>query len=141
MFVPCLGTAQITLLTPLSLVKSLHARAYGPEVNPARMLAYHESCDRAKAKFFDYSVNQVRLAKLATHPDYRKRGAGTKLVHWGQKLAEEYVCPVTVLASLMGRNLYKSLGFSEMGIEKAKVKDEEESIEICMLLWKPSNFI
>jgi hypothetical protein len=75
----CLALEQITLLTPLSLVKSLHVRAYGPEVNPARMVAYHESCDRAKAKFFDYyGVNQVRLAKLATHPDYRKRGAGTR---------------------------------------------------------------
>jgi hypothetical protein len=41
----------------------------------------------------------------------------------------------------MGHSLYKSLGFSKMGTEKAKVKDEEESIKIYMLLWKPSNFI
>jgi hypothetical protein len=48
---------------------------------------------------------------------------------------------VTVLASLMGRSLHTKLGFSEMEIEKAKVEDEEESIEIYMLSWKPSNVI
>jgi ribosomal protein S18 acetylase RimI-like enzyme len=138
----CLRTVQITLLTPLSLVKIPNMKAYHPKVNAARMLAYHKSCDRARAKFFDeYGVHQFRLAKLATHPDYRENGVGTKLVNWGQNEAEKYACPVTVLASLMGRSLYKRLGFSEMGIEKAEVKDEEESIKIYVLLWKPSSFV
>jgi ribosomal protein S18 acetylase RimI-like enzyme len=61
-----------------------------------------------------------RLWLLATHPDYRRRGAGTALTQWGieQGLATGF--DIGLEASPMGFPLYQSLGFiflEEMVIE------------------------
>jgi predicted N-acetyltransferase YhbS len=48
---------------------------------------------------------------LGTHPDYRKRGAGSMLVKWGCDLADREGVAAYVDASSNGAPLYERFGF------------------------------
>lgn len=48
---------------------------------------------------------------LDTHPDYRRRGAGSALVKWGCDLADEDVVGAYVDATKSGAPLYARFGF------------------------------
>lgn len=68
---------------------------------------------------------------LITHPDFRRRGAGSQLVKWGEeKLARRARCVLTVLASRMGKELYEHLGYGLVGFETARVDGEMEKVDI-----------
>lgn len=51
------------------------------------------------------------LDMLGTHPDYRKRGAGSMLVKWGCDLADREGVGAYVDASKAGAPLYEKFGF------------------------------
>jgi GNAT superfamily N-acetyltransferase len=51
------------------------------------------------------------LDMLGTHPDYRKRGAGSMLVQWGCDLADREGVAAYVDASKAGAPLYEKFGF------------------------------
>ncbi|EPS26468.1 hypothetical protein PDE_01405 [Penicillium oxalicum 114-2] len=51
------------------------------------------------------------LDMLATHPEYRRRGAGSMLVKWGCDLADREGVGAYVDASQAGVPLYKKFGF------------------------------
>ncbi|KAJ5691970.1 Acyl-CoA N-acyltransferase [Penicillium macrosclerotiorum] len=51
------------------------------------------------------------LDMLGTHPEYRKRGAGSMLVKWGCDLADDEGAGAYVDASKAGAPLYEKFGF------------------------------
>ncbi len=54
---------------------------------------------------------------IATHPDHRKHGYGTALMHHLIDIARRKKCSVVALqSSEMGRPLYEKLGFVETGL-------------------------
>lgn len=53
----------------------------------------------------------VDLDTLATHPDYQRRGAGSALMEWGCKMADEAGVAAYVDASKSGAPLYEKFGF------------------------------
>lgn len=82
---------------------------------------------------------QVHLWLLATHPDFRRRGAGTMLCNWGMEKAKEKGHPITVLASPMGKQLYMELGYRFLGSVHCQVDDEEELFEVACLILNESD--
>lgn len=61
------------------------------------------------------------LDMLGTHPEYRRRGAGSLLVQWGCDLADRDGVGAYVDASKAGAPLYEKFGFvdySEPGSSK-----------------------
>lgn len=59
------------------------------------------------------------LDTLATHPDYRRRGAGTMLVRWGCERAEEDGVGVYLDSSKEGAGLYARCGFVDESLPDA----------------------
>ncbi|RSL51386.1 hypothetical protein CEP52_016557 [Fusarium oligoseptatum] len=57
------------------------------------------------------------LDTLVTHPEYRRRGAGSMLMKWGCDLADENGVEVYVDASRDGSFLYRKFGFVEQSLE------------------------
>ncbi|KAI0389377.1 hypothetical protein F5Y17DRAFT_462798 [Xylariaceae sp. FL0594] len=51
------------------------------------------------------------LELLAVHPDYQRRGAGSALVTWGTKAADQLGIRAVIEASPVGRLLYETCGF------------------------------
>ncbi|OOQ83688.1 hypothetical protein PEBR_36034 [Penicillium brasilianum] len=83
---------------------------------------WHEDqpADECEAFFSGIDQNRIRimgdlkhyyLDMLGTHPDYRKRGAGSMLVQWGCDLADREGVAAYLDASKAGAPLYEKFGF------------------------------
>lgn len=83
-----------------------------------------------------YDEKQIYLSVLVVHPDFRRRGAGTKLVSWGIMTAEEKKWSVTLCASPMGKFLYEHLKFKTLGTELVQVEGEEEILESTVMAYE-----
>jgi ribosomal protein S18 acetylase RimI-like enzyme len=81
--------------------------------------------------FAKYGKEQLRLWMLITHPEFRRRGAGTMLCDWGEReSAKRGNWILTLEASPMGKGLYEHLGYKLVGTEKAQVEGEDEVVDI-----------
>jgi ribosomal protein S18 acetylase RimI-like enzyme len=111
-----------------------------PDCNPARVKEFRSKHTEAKRQWFDekFGENQLNLTVLCTHPEFRRRGAGTRLVEWGKFKALEAGMAVTLFSSPMGRKLYSKLGFTEVGDVKIQVPGEEEVLYIQGMTWEPN---
>lgn len=52
------------------------------------------------------------LSIMIVHPKYQYRGAGTKMMEWGTRLADEINALSVIEATLAGRWLYEKSGFA-----------------------------
>lgn len=88
-------------------------------------------------KYFDapYGNSQVQLYHLATHPDYQRHGAGTRLLNWGLELAMREKKPITLFGSPMGTKLYAELGFRVLDYVTVQVDGEEENVSLCVMVY------
>lgn len=109
------------------------------DAHPRRMEAFTDAMEVAHRRYFSdiYGADHIHLKILATHPDYRRRGAGTKLCNWGIDLAEKNRAYISVFASPMGEKLYARLGFKELAVVVVQVKGEEEKVSISAMLYTP----
>ena len=73
----------------------------------AHIAAFRSVLIASVNKYFDapYGNSQVQLYHLATHPDYQRHGAGTRLLNWGLELAMREKKPITLFGSPMGTKL------------------------------------
>ena len=81
-----------------------------------------------------YGEKQIHLWLLTTHPDFRRRGAGTMLCNWGIDRAAEKGWVVTVLASPLGKLLYEYLGCKLLGSVTVRVDEEKEKLLVFCLV-------
>ena len=102
------------------------------------MQAFEDALDVAKATCFNakYGHNQLHLLILATHPEYQRRGAGTRLCRWGMQLAMDRKIPVTLFSSPMGTQLYTSLGFRMVGTVVVRVEGEDDKLTIGTMIFQ-----
>lgn len=83
--------------------------------------------------------DELHIANLAVHPDFRRRGIGEKLVR--NALDEISNCSTATLevreSNTSARNLYEKLGFSIVGIRKKYYEAEGEDALIMSKLLDP----
>lgn len=101
------------------------------------MEAFTKAMKVAHHQYFNdvYGTDHIHLKIMATHPDYRRRGAGTKLCNWGIDIAEKNQTYISVFASPMGEKLYSRLGFKELAVVVVQVEGEEEKVSILAMLY------
>lgn len=70
------------------------------DANTPRMRAFRSSIGVNKKQTFDavYGEQQLNLMVLATRPEYQRRGAGSALVKWGIKKAEDEGLTITLFS-------------------------------------------
>jgi GNAT superfamily N-acetyltransferase len=73
--------------------------------------------------------DNYHLELLVTHPDYRRRGAGTLLTQWGIDQSLREGCDVGVEGSVMGAPLYKHLGFELQEVRKIQLEGDDVFLE------------
>jgi predicted acetyltransferase len=83
--------------------------------------------------FSKYGNKQYHLWLLVTHPNYRRRGAATRLCKWGMDGAIEKDYISTVIGSPMGTIMYTQLGFLCVGSVTIQVDGEDEHFEYYCL--------
>lgn len=107
---------------------------------PRRLAKYSECSQRARKELFvsRYGEKMLSLRQLATLPAYWRMGAATMLCKWGMEKARKADVAVPIFASPMGKLLYESLGFRQVGTWKAQVEGEDEALVIHALTWEPA---
>jgi hypothetical protein len=91
------------------------------------------------------------LEIMFTHPEHRRRGAGTILMDWGVKLADQLGLESFIQASEMGKLLYLRHGYLvlEESNYKPELEEKDKSDEWKMLekkvgpmfncvMWRPA---
>ncbi|KAF8150313.1 acyl-CoA N-acyltransferase, partial [Mycena galopus ATCC 62051] len=104
------------------------------DANPARLREFRRVLAAAsKAYFGRYAEQHLYLALIATHPDFRRRGAASLLCRWAMDRAAASGWPVTLFATALGKKTYDSLGFATLGTETIQVEGEEDKFyAVCM---------
>lgn len=116
----------------MSIDRGIHERR---DANPTHMKVYSKAISSGFAKYFaTYGKEQLFLDMLVTHPNFRRRGAGTMLCNWGRDEAVRKGWTLTVMASPMGRFLYEHLGYTLVGSEKVQADGEDEQFDIDSLV-------
>ncbi|KAI1122725.1 acyl-CoA N-acyltransferase [Nemania abortiva] len=102
------------------------------DANAQHMRVYAAAISRGFKNYLArYGSEQLHLWMLMTHPDFRRRGAGTMLCNWGQDEAvKRGGWSLTVMASPLGRLLYEHLGYQFIGTETAQTDGEKEKVVI-----------
>ena len=80
---------------------------------------------------FDEKHESWHLSFAVVDPEMQGRGIGGMLVDWGLKNARKEGVPATVLASQVGRLLYRKKGFEHVGMNKVA-----EGVEGEYLIWR-----
>ena len=103
----------------------------------AHIAAFRSVLVASVNKYFDtpYGDSQVQLYHLATHPDYQRHGAGTRLLNWGLELAMREKKPITLFGSPMSTKLYAELGFRVLDYVTVQVDGEEEKVSLCVMVY------
>ncbi|KAI4939836.1 uncharacterized protein J4E92_001122 [Alternaria infectoria] len=101
--------------------------------DPKRMIAFQQALNYTHSKYWEKMYPQnYYLVLLATHPDYRRRGAGTALTQWGVDQALAAGIDVGLEASPMGFPLYQHMGF--VLLENLVIKPDADDDPASMLL-------
>lgn len=95
------------------------------------MRTHASTTDYAIEKYFaHYGNRRIHLEWVITHPEFRRRGAGTMLCNWGRTEAAKRGWAWTVTATPTGNLLYEHLGCKVLGTEIVRVQGEDEFVTL-----------
>jgi GNAT superfamily N-acetyltransferase len=96
-------------------------------------MAFLGALDEIEKKYYFNHKEKWDLELLVTDAEYRRRGAATSLIRWGTDRADEEGICCRVEASPMGKPVYASCGFEELGTWDVQVEGEPEILPLyCM---------
>jgi ribosomal-protein-alanine N-acetyltransferase len=82
-------------------------------------------------------VDEIHIATIATHPDFRKQGIGEKLLSHTLKSAKDEGAVTSFLevreGNLTAINMYHKFGYMETGHRTGYYKDNGEDAILMML--------
>lgn len=70
-------------------------------------------------------------------PEYHRKGAGRRMVEWGNTLADTMMLPAWVEASKQGRRLYASCGYELVEMVQLETKHNTWDGEAYPLMRRP----
>jgi ribosomal-protein-alanine N-acetyltransferase len=83
-------------------------------------------------------VDEAHIATIATHPDWRRRGIGERiLIHLLREAQKRHAINVTLevrVGNIVAQNLYRKYGFVEVGQRKAYYQDNREDALIMTIV-------
>lgn len=102
-----------------------------------RMQAWNNILREAKTRHFErqYGSHQIQLQILATHPEFQRLGAGSRLVDEGIRLANASDKTISVFASPMGKRLYSSLGFIPIASIIVQAENDSEFVTVEAMVY------
>ncbi|KAM3086242.1 hypothetical protein ACMFMG_000379 [Clarireedia jacksonii] len=84
-----------------------------------------------------FGIDQLYLRILGTHPDYRRRGFGSKLLKLGIDRATRDGVVLTLMSSQQSSPTYIACGFQELESISIQAKDEDVSAVMSRMVYMP----
>lgn len=108
-------------------------------MNITRGIDFEHKLNEAKRNYLDipFGKHKLYLNTLATHPDYQSRGAGSKLVLEGLKIARSHHLNATLIATPVGEPLYHHLGFVSIANISITSVDKDEAFPYDVMYYNP----
>ncbi|PQE22493.1 Acyl- N-acyltransferase protein [Rutstroemia sp. NJR-2017a BVV2] len=108
------------------------------DAKPIRNAAFIKCALRARQSNSEaFGINQLYLRILGTHPDYRRRGFGSKLLKRGIDRATRDEVVLSLMSTQSGYPLYISCGFQELEAMRIQAKDEEVFVVMRRMVYIP----
>ncbi|KAF8545249.1 hypothetical protein BDD12DRAFT_637208, partial [Trichophaea hybrida] len=105
------------------------------DANPKHLAEFQKVMDAVHKQYWEtLCPENFHLDLLCTHPDWRRRGAGTMLTEWGINHARQECVDVGVESSPMGLSLYERLGFLLIDTKEVQVEDEDEKLLVRVMV-------
>jgi GNAT superfamily N-acetyltransferase len=99
----------------------------------SRLEALGAAVEEIEKKYYANLPEKWLLELIVTDVKYRRRGAATTLIKWGTARADQEGICCRVEASPMGKPVYASCGFEELGPWDVQVKGQLEVFHMwCM---------
>lgn len=99
---------------------------------------WHGQIRAYKKMFAPFGPEQIHLQILGTLPEFQRRGHASSLCRWAMELVRrDSLKDMSVMASPMGYNLYKWLGFKKVETFYIQVPGEEEKVVLQAMMYKP----
>ncbi|KAK0667050.1 hypothetical protein QBC41DRAFT_304707 [Cercophora samala] len=109
---------------------------------PLRPDDNYDAMDRDEGYWkIKFGTRQITLIDLSTSPDYWRRGAATKLLEWGMKLARRGGKAIKLISTPFAKALFAKHGFKEMGNLVIQLKGEDEKLVMPSMVWDPKDEI
>lgn len=67
--------------------------------------------DRKLIGFIAFSISSLEIHGLFVHPDFMRKGIGTKLLNEAELTSEKKIRKITIMSSLESSNFYRKNGF------------------------------
>ncbi|PQE20516.1 Acyl- N-acyltransferase protein [Rutstroemia sp. NJR-2017a BBW] len=101
------------------------------DAKPIRSAAFIDCALRVRQSNNEaFGINQLYLRILGTHPDYRRRGFGSRLLKWGVDRATRDEVVICLMSTKSGYPLYIACGFKEL--ESIRIQAEGEEVFVVM---------
>lgn len=109
------------------------------DVNPRHYRQWKKQIIAGFEEYFGkYGLEQWHLWTLCTLPEFRGRGAGTRLCKWGLERASKKGVISTVLATdPKGKKLYEKVGWDVQGVFNIRIPGEEDNMDIWPMTHAP----
>lgn len=103
-----------------------------------RLKAVEEAESKARYKYFTSQYSDLwYMQLLVTHRSFRRQGAGSAIVEWGAARADAEGVHCGTESSPMGRPIYESFGFSEIGRMVIQVAGHRTGLDFPVMLREP----
>lgn len=126
---------QSTEMTTKAMRWSVSKKYARRDVDPVRLKAFIAAEAETRKKYFTSRCPELwYMQLLVTHRDFRRHGAASALVQWGaaQADAEHVWCGTE--SSPMGKPVYESVGFHEIGRMVIQANLEDAKLDFPVML-------
>jgi len=111
-------------------------------MSPTRQKLFISTLLKGEKSYFgpEYGPKRLILESCSVVPEYHRRGVGKALMGPGLKMAREENAPITLTSTVLGKYLYDSFGFKELGYIECGIEGEEERVGVTAMVWAPEGW-
>jgi ribosomal protein S18 acetylase RimI-like enzyme len=113
------------------------------DMDPKRQQMFIDALAVAEERYFgpEWGPKRLEAVDIVVDPKYHRRGVGKVMTKWALDEATKHQAPVTLTASPLGKLLYSSVGFKDLGkVECEVVGDDGKKYWVYAMIWVPEGW-
>jgi ribosomal protein S18 acetylase RimI-like enzyme len=124
-------------------ISGFESSASRRDMDPIRQQKFIDALALAEEQYFgpEWGSKRLEAIDIVVDPKYHRRGVGRALMTWALEQSTKHQDPVTLTAGPLGKLLYSSVGFKELGKVDCEVEgDDGEKCWTYAMIWVPEGW-